>query len=381
MVALERAAVRPGTPVEELDTPALVVDLDRLEANLERWQRAATAHGARLRPHVKTHKVPAIALRQLELGACGIAAAKVSEAEVFADAGVGDVVVAYPVVGEAKWARLARLAARGVRVGVNCDSEVAARGLAAAAVERGTTLEVHLEVDSGFHRCGFPPEDTDSLERLARLVEELPGLELAGVTTHRGLGFDGAAATTPAQAGLDEGRTLVALAERLRARGLPVREVTAGSTPTGLGVARVAGITEVRAGTYVFNDLMQLGLGAAEPGDLALSILCTVTSAVRPGHATIDGGSKTFAADRGAAGALEGRGFARAAGRDAWLVRMSEEHGMLALGPGASVRVGEKIAFHPAHVCTCVNLAEELVGARAGRVEVVWPVAARGRRA
>lgn len=367
----------PGTPVEALDTPVLLVDLDRLERNIRTWQDAVAAAGARLRPHVKTHKIPEIAELQLAAGACGIAVAKPSEAEPFVEHGIADVVVAYPVVGRAKWERLARLAAGGAAVAVNVDAAPVARGLSEAAEAHGARLGVQLEVDTGLHRVGHAPDALDELEALGRLVASLPGLELEGVTTHRGVFYPDRGGLSPDEAGLDEGRTLVEVAERLRERGLRIREVTAGGTPSGRGVARVPGVTEVRAGTYVFNDLMQLALGAAREDELALSVLCTVVSRRGP-YATIDGGSKTFSSDR-VPGAPEGRALARAADRAAWVAWMSEEHGMV--GEGAELlEVGEKVAWHPAHVCTCVNLADELVGVRGGRVEVAWPVAARGLR-
>lgn len=207
----------------------------------------------------------------------------------------------------------------------------------------------------------------------------LPGLELEGVTTHRGVGFEGAATMTPTEAGLDEGRLLVGVAERLRARQIPIREVTAGSTITGRAVATVPGVTEVRAGTYVFNDLMQLGYTSAAPTDLALSILCTVISH-HGDRATIDGGSKTFADDYRVDGRIAGEpGFARAVDRPVFVGRLSEEHGMITAG-AESIALGEKIAWFPAHVCTCVNLADELYGVRNGIVELVWRTEGRGKR-
>ena len=160
-----------------------------------------------------------------------------------------------------------------------------------------------------------------------------------------------------------------------------MHEVTAGGTITGPAVAQVPGITEVRAGTYAFQDLMQLGFGSAAEDELALSVLCTVVSHQSPERATIDGGSKTFSGDRGLVGAASAGfdGIARAVERDAVLERMSEEHGMVRVG-GDSVEIGERVAFYPMHVCTCVNLADEIYGIRGGVVEKVWPVLARGKR-
>jgi D-serine deaminase-like pyridoxal phosphate-dependent protein len=369
----------PGMRVEDVPTPALLVDLDRLERNIGAWQAVADRNCVRLRPHVKTHKVPAIAHMQLAAGACGIASAKPSEAEVFAAAGCDDIVIAYPTVGQDKWARLARLA-RDVRLTANVDSDLQARGLSAAAVAAGSTIRVQIEIDTGLHRVGLDPGEHAALLAFARLLESLPGLELDGVTTHRGKFGERLAAMTNAEAGRDEGGTLVGVAERLRADGVAIRNVTAGGTITGRGVAEVAGITEVRAGTYVFADAMQVALGSAEPDDVALSILVSVISTRRAGWTTVDAGTKTFSGDRAGAPAPAGDvEIARAVGMDAAVMRATEEHGMVRLGEGAAVEVGQKLRFTPYHVCTAVNLARELVGVRAGVVETVWPVEGRAR--
>lgn len=367
--------------LDEVPTPSLIVDLGTMEANIERWQEMATRNGVKLRPHVKTHKIPEIALRQLERGACGIAAAKPTEAEVFFEAGCRDIVVAYPTVGADKWARMARMA-HEAKVAVNVDSEVEAYGLSEAASTCGVTIQVQIEIDTGLHRCGFDPADAKGIEALARLVASLPGLELEGVTTHRGKFTERLAAMTNDQAGREEGQLVVEVAERLRARGFPIAEVTAGGTITGPGVAQVGGITEVRAGTYVFNDAMQVSYGAAASEDVAVSVLATVVSTRRQGFATIDAGSKTFSGDRavgGAAGAADV--VARAVDLDAQVTRITEEHGMVELGDGVRVEVGQKLRFTPFHVCTAVNLSDELVAVRDGVVEEVWPVLARGKRA
>jgi len=188
--------------IPDLPTPAVVVDLDRLEANLRSWQAAVTSAGPRFRPHIKTHKTVEIAAQQIELGASGIASAKVSEAEVFAAAGIRDIVIAYPVIGADKAERVARMAAGGTDVAVNVDSELGAEELSTAAVRHGARIGVQLEIDTGLNRVGFRPDETDRLESLARFVMSLPGLQLEGITTHRGVGLEGATAKTPAEAGV-----------------------------------------------------------------------------------------------------------------------------------------------------------------------------------
>jgi D-serine deaminase-like pyridoxal phosphate-dependent protein len=346
----------------ELETPALVIDLDRMERNIARWQQLADDAGVAFRPHVKTHKVPAIARQQLAAGARGIVCAKVSEAEIFVEAGCDDVVVAYPVFGDDKWRRLAALAERA-RIGVNVDSAEAVEGVARAARAAGTNVEAYVDIDVGMHRGGVACDDVDEAARLVALVEHTHGVEPAGVTAYSSPG------------GREGAAKLVEVAEALRARGFTLREVATGNSPSGASVAVEPGVTELRAGTYVFCDLNQVETGAASWDDLALTALCTVVSTRRPGGLTVDGGSKTFSGDSQINGA-----FARALDRDVTVERLSEEHGHAAVGAGERVELGERIRFVPAHVCTSVNLSDELYGVRDGAVEVVWPVAARGRR-
>jgi len=375
---LETSVAQPGLSIYDLDTPATLIDLDRMERNIREWQAVMSRCRVRFRPHIKTHKIPEIAGLQLAAGACGIVCAKVSEAEPFAATGVQDICIAYPVVGGMKWTRIAELAKHTRRVTVNCDSAEAARGLSKAVTGAGATIHVHIDVDSGLHRGGVAWDDGAAIERLAREVESLPGLKLAGITTYRSGAFPGA---PPVQdAGHAEGRLLVEVADRLRSSAIEVREVTAGSTPTGKWVAEVPGVTEVRAGNYVFNDLMQLNNGIAGEDQLALSVLCTVVS--RSGdRVTIDGGSKTFSGDAGgvATGRTAPAAIARAVDRKIFVERFNEEHGM---GRAEEdVKLGQKIRFFPYHACTCANLSDEIVGFRGEKVEVIWRVRARGLRA
>jgi D-serine deaminase-like pyridoxal phosphate-dependent protein len=369
-----------GKSIDVLETPCLLVDLEQLGANIRQWQEVADAAAMRLRPHIKTHKIPEIARMQVDAGACGIAVAKVAEAEVFVQHGFRDVVIAYPIFGASKWARAAALA-RVAKIAVNVDNLAALHGLSEAATAQDVSVGIQVEIDTGFHRCGFPIDDFRAIEEASRLAQSLPGLEFEGVTTHRGYFFEGASEMSIDEAGEREGALLVGVADQLRDAGLEVREVTAGGTITGRGVARVEGVTEIRAGTYVFNDLMQLGFGSANRDDLALSVLATVVSAHHPPMATIDAGSKTFSSDRGVigAGSEDGTPIARAVAREVSVERLTEEHGMVRSSDGG-LQVGERLAFFPMHACTSVNLADELYGVRDGVVEHVWPVLGRGKR-
>jgi D-serine deaminase-like pyridoxal phosphate-dependent protein len=290
------------------------------------------------------------------------------------EAGADDVCIAYPVFGAVKWRRIARMASRGVRVTVNCDNQAAARQASEAALAAGVVLHLQIDVDTGMHRGGVPVAEVGESERLAREIGALPGVEFDGLTTHRGVAYEGAPG--PRDAGHDEGRLLVDLADKLRAAGIEVREVTAGSSFTARWVAEVPGVTESRAGTYVFFDLMHLEAGTAAEEQLALSALCTVVSHRAPERLTIDGGSKTFSGDRGAGAGS--RAVARAAGRRVFVDRLTEEHGMA--WAEEPVELGEKLRFYPFHACTCANLTDQIVGHRGDRVETVWAVAARGLR-
>ena len=370
---------KPGDCIYDLDTPATLIDLDRLEKNIRDWQAGADKCEVQFRPHIKTHKIPEIASMQLAAGARGITCAKTSEAEPFAAAGIEDICIAYPVFGEAKWQRIAGLAKHIRKMTVNCDNQEAARGLSRAAVEAGVTIHLQIDIDSGLHRGGIACDDLAAVERLAGAIRSLPGVQFDGLTTYRSSGFPGA--PNPRDAGHAEGRLLVEIANKLRSAGLEIRELTAGSTPTGKWVAEVPGITEVRAGNYVFNDLMQLNNGIATQEQLSLSVLCTVVSNTRRGYVTIDGGSKSFSGDAGGvrAGQTAPPVIAQAADRPIFVERLNEEHGMA--HAEQEVKLGEKIRFFPYHACTCANLSDQIIGFRGDRVEVVWPVRARGLRA
>ena len=367
--------IAPGTPIEALDTPCLLVDLDRVEANIQRWQATIAASGVDLRPHVKTHKSPELAQLQLAAGAAGITVAKVGEAEVFTAHGCRDIFIAYPVVGTAKWRRAAALA-QGCRLIVGVDSLVGAQGLSAAAVAVGTTILVRVEIDTGLNRSGIAPGQA---VELCRQILQLPGLELDGIFTFRGDNFPGSADRSVAELGREEGELMVALGEELRSAGIPIRSISVGSTPTARAAAQAPGITEVRPGTYIFSDYMQAEAGNVSYDEVALSILCTVVSRPAPDKATVDGGSKTFSGDI-VPERRKLKGYARAVGMDAFVESMSEEHGVVRLGPGADMQVGDRVAFYPIHVCPTVNLSDELIGVRNGVVERVLPILARGKR-
>ncbi len=364
-------AAQAPTDLETLDTPALVVDLDRLEANIAGWAAFARDAGVRLRPHAKTHKCVEIARRQIAAGAVGLTLAKIGEAEVMARAGIRDLFLGYEVVGGPKLPRLLSLAREAaVRVGV--DSLDVAEPLAASAAAAGITLDVLLEVDTGLGRCGVAPGEP--LRALARGVARLRGVRIAGIFTYRGYRPDCDAA------GREDGEMMVREAEGLRAEGIPVDEVSVGSTPTGRSAGRVPGVTEIRPGTYVFNDATQVRWGCARPEECALVVLSRVISRPSRDVAILDAGSKALTAETGP---FSTRGPSHGAIRgypDCQIDRLWEEHGRVQLTPEAQrLRVGDLVEIIPAHVCPTVNLARQLVCVRRGRVEETWAVAARAQ--
>ena len=361
-----------GTPVDAIPTPAVVVELDRFERNLRSFADAMADRGVAFRPHAKAHKSPATAARQLALGAVGLAVAKPSEAEVFWCAGCRNIAIAYPVVGREKCDRIARMAGEG-RIAVNVDSEIAARDMSAAAVAAGSSIRVQIEIDTGLHRSGLAPDDLVSIERLSRLVADLPGLEFDGLTSYRGLGFDRQADRE--RAGIEEGQLMSRVAAELRTLGLEVNAVVAGSTATAAGVAAVDGITEVRAGVYPFMDGAQVTAGTATSDDVALWVVCTVVSLSDSGRVTVDGGSKTFSAN---GPAIDGAYAISKDGR-VRLERLTEEHGVgRVVDDSVRVSVGERLTFMPSYASSVVGLADNLIVVNNGVAEEVWPVSARG---
>lgn len=360
--------------IHELETPAVVVDLDVLERNLRQMAGYTEQHGLGLRPHTKTHKIPAIAQRQVELGSRGLTVAKVGEAEVMAEAGLDDLLVAYPVLGDSKLDRLARIA-RERRVMVAVDSPVTAEALSQAAQRAGATIHLLVEFDSGMRRCGVA--DPAEALALAQAIDRLPGVHLAGVTTYPGHIW--AAPEEQASALNTVSETVEAVVTRLREGGFACEIVSAGSTPTAYQSHQVRGLTEIRPGTYVFNDRNTAGVGACSWDDCALRVIVTVISTAVPGRAMVDGGSKTFSGDRWMSGAKTG--FGRIVEQpEVEFSGMSEEHGHLDLGQsGYHPRVGDRLSIIPNHVCACVNMHNEIYYHRGGEVQGSWLVAARGK--
>jgi D-serine deaminase-like pyridoxal phosphate-dependent protein len=358
----------------EIETPALVVDLDILDRNLRRVADYAGQHGLRLRPHTKTHKSVMLAKRQLELGAAGLTVAKVSEAEVMLGAAPADLLVAFPIVGSGKLARLVEVARR-THVTVALDSLAAAQALSDAARTAQVEIGVLVEFDAGLGRVGVAPGEP--LLELARQVRALPHLEFRGLTFYPGHIKDLDAGGRQALAQLSE---LVArIRDDFERAGIPVPIVSGGSTPTLFHSHEIAGLTEIRPGTYLFNDINTVRSGGCAMEDCAASVLATVVSAARPGHMILDGGSKTFSSDRpvNSSDVTFGHIVEAPAAR---FHKMNEEHGFVDLtGVDRKFAVGDRVHVIPNHICVAVNLHERVYGVRGERVEEIWNVDARGK--
>ncbi|MEO8189013.1 MAG: alanine racemase [Acidobacteriota bacterium] len=360
------------TRVEDLPTPAVLVDVDILERNVARMAGAARAAGVRLRPHAKTHKCPEIGRLQLAAGAAGLSLAKTSEAEVFVDAGFDDIFIAYPVVGAGKPERLLALADRA-RLAVGVDSVEGARALGAPFAAAHRTLDVLLKVDCGLHRVGVPPE---AASRIGAMIAELPGLSLRGVFTHAGHSYLEDSPERVQGVGRGEGESLTAAAAELERAGVPISEVSVGSTPSARAAMRVEGVTECRPGNYVFHDASQVSLKTCRLEDCAMTIEATVVSVPDARRAVVDAGSKTISTDtlRPKPG---GHGFLL--GRQSRIARLSEEHGVIETAPGEQFFVGERVRIVPNHACVVSNLHDRIYAVRSGAVEAVWRIAARGK--
>jgi D-serine deaminase-like pyridoxal phosphate-dependent protein len=362
-----------------LDTPSVLVDLDRLEQNIAEMAAVAREAGVALRPHIKTHKTPQIARMQLDAGAIGLTCAKIGEAETLADAGFTDFFLCYPIVTELKARRLAALARRpGVHVSTIVDSPEGVAALSAIFAAEPEPLETLVKVDTGLHRVGVAPGA--ATVALARQVADAPGLRFGGICAHEGYTYGKPDATERDAAARQGAETLVTTARELAAGGLPAARVRAVSPRCARAAAAVAGVTEIRPGNYAFYDAMQVGLGVVPLDRCALRVLVTVVSHGARDRAIVDAGSKTLTSDRGAHGLTSASGYGTIAGKEDIVIHnLSEEHGWLRLDPaGSDVTIGEQLTIVPVHSCPVANLAQELVIVRGGAVVDRWPVAAAG---
>ena len=350
------------THVTEIDTPAVIVDLNKVDRNIRRAQEHLAGHGLANRPHIKTHKIPALAKMQMDAGAVGITCQKLGEVEVMAEAGVADdMLLTFNVVGEAKTERLAALIRRLKRMAVVLDNEIVAKGLSEAGRRHGVDIRFLIECDTGFGRNGV--QSPQAALDLARAAMRMPHMQFEGLMTFP-------------TAKPEQRQWLERALQLLQGAGIDVPVVSGGGSPSLKSAGDFPMLTEYRAGTYIYNDVMQVTAGAATWDDCAMTVRTTVVSRPTDDRAILDAGSKVMTYEQ-----YYAKGFGRIVEYpDAVITGFSEEHGMVDLkGSAKKPKVGEVVSVIPNHCCVVTNMMDEIYAARGDTVEAVWPVAARGK--
>ena len=369
----------------QLRTPCVLVDRGRMERNLGRMQAAANGRGLRLRPHAKTHKSIELAKRQVAGGAVGICCAKLGEAEVFADAGVEDIRLPYPL-NPVNAERVIDLLDR-TRLSFIVDNMDVARAWSDVMRREEREVDVLVKVDVGFHRCGIDPAREDAADFIAR-VGGLPGLRLRGILSHAGHAYGAMTEDALRSIAEDEARTMQDLAATVRARGVDVEEVSVGATPPVRFTLEQDGITEVRPGNYIYFDRTQVSLGAAAWDDCALTVLARVVSKPADDRLILDSGSKTLTNDlaRGFAPApgygtvLESTGGEQEPDGRLVIERLSEEHANLRVEAGSHpLESGDLVRIVPNHSCVVSNLVDSAWIMDGEQVVDRLEISARGR--
>lgn len=347
----------------EIQTPAVVVDIDVAKRNIRRFQAYADSHGLKVRPHIKTHKMPAIAEFQLDAGAVGITCQKISEAATMIAGSdrIRDVLITYNIVGEEKLAALRELSAKA-KLAVVADSQTVVDGLSAAFKNRGRALNVFVECNTGADRCGVAAPEAAAV--LAAAIAKARGLAFGGLMTYPPVG--GAAKV---QAFMSQAKQLI------EAIGLAVPVVTSGGTPDMMSAHLAPIATEYRPGTYVYNDRSLVSRGVCDWDDCALTVLATVVSVPAPDRAIIDAGSKTLTSDL-----LGLSGYGHVRGRpDIAIDQLSEEHGRLTSAAEIGLTVGQRVRIVPNHACVVSNMVDAVHVVSGDGSAAVWPVVARGK--
>lgn len=372
--------------IYDLETPVVLVDLDRLEANIAEMARDVGRGGKNLRPHIKSHKCAEIARLQRDAGAIGLTVAKLGEAAVLAGLDVAsgrwgepvfddlDLFIANEIVSEEKVAGLLALLER-VRVTVGVDSLEGASALSKVALKvkaGGIRIPVRMEIDTGHRRAGV--QTWDEARTLAQAIGDMGGIELTGLFTHEGHTYSAGSEAGRKEVVMSAASQMRTFAEGLRAEGCSIEAISMGSTPGARYVADEMGITEVRPGNYVFLDRMQVEMGASEES-CALTVLATVISRRPDGRLLLDCGTKTLASDRPFADGTFGKILDHP---ELLFFGASEEHGNVRIEGECRLNVGDKVRVLPNHACTCVNMHSTLTAFRSEQVEAVWAVAARG---
>lgn len=359
-----------------IDTPALMLDLDQLDKNIQEIIQFSKDHDVAYRPHIKTHKSTEIAKRQIDFGAVGITVATVGEAEIMAEAGIESILIAYPVVLEVKMARILALLEK-TSIIVTVDSQEQASILNDYFGKHHQKLTVWIKVNTGLNRCGVEPNE--EVLALAKHIQTLSALSLTGIFTHAGHSYAATSEEKVTEIALYEAEAVVSSATLCEESGIVIPHRSIGSTPTYKIAGAVEGITEIRPGNAVFYDMIQVGLGAATIEQCALTVIASVGS-IKEGRIVIDAGSKTLNLDRGAHGNenVAGHGYIKEY-PDLIIERLSEEHGIIEINQPVDLILGELLTIIPNHACTVANLFNSYQVHRDGKVIDEWKVDARGR--
>lgn len=362
--------------LQDLETPCLVVDLDKLQNNLAEMQSIANTHGVELWPMIKTHKSTYILKEQLKLGAKGMLAAKLGEAEKLVEAGAERVMLAYPIIGEQKLNRLVKLSKK-VEIFCSIDNLEAAKQLNQQGIKEGIQFQCIIIVDTGLRRLGVLPE---AVGDFYQKLKSLEALKIVGVATHGGHVYGAVNGEAVQEAANQEIHGILEAAKQLEALGVSCEIIALGSTPTVKALKDFEGVKQIRPGNYVFYDSVQVALGVVPVERCALKVLATVISIPEPGRAIIDAGSKILCLDMGAHGNNLINGYGMVMGIEGAVIKsLSEELGKLFYDPETTtLAVGQQIEIIPNHACTATNMVNRLYGIRNNQVEEIIEVTARG---
>lgn len=355
-------------------TPYVTVDVNKLANNIKVMHDRLAKEGIEHWPHIKTHKSIEVARKQLAVGAKGITCASLSEAEVFAEAGVGPIFLAYPIVGADKLARYKQLVEK-IEIRTIVDSMYVAEGLSQIGEALGKQLPVLIDVDGGSHRGGV--QSGEATLAFAQKVKELPGVNIVGLFTYVGDIYGLKTKEAVKAETLREAKLLLDNEALLEENGIEVAITSGGSTLSSYHAKQLRGISESRAGNYVFGDLNAVAHGVYEPEDCALTVHATVVSTTLPGHATIDAGSKALTSDLSVIGPGHGHILEYP---DVQITKLNEEHGYLEFDPEkVSLQVGEKVTIVPNHSCVITNLHESIYALKDGKYVGDISIDARGK--
>lgn len=382
-VKLDEVCTAEGAALEirsAVDTPALLVDIERVQANLDDMAGFCRARNVSLVPHTKTHRTPEFAQMQVETGADALCIAKLGEAEILSQAGFHEFVMAYPIVGELKYDRAKRLLRQGTHIRFTTDHHEPAEAFGASCDSEGLTADITIKVDTGFHRVGLTP--SRALD-LALHLNSTAGLRVQGFICHEGHAAGAAAYEECHSLSLDTGATMAALLTDLQVAGVDASVASVGSTATAKTTALAVGVTEVRPGIYPFNDLGQVVRGTVGIERCAARVLTTVVSNPTPGRAVVDAGSKAMGQDLLSVWFKNGGGgHGLIVGHPGWeIFQLSEEHGWMrwvGVDSPTPMPVGTELQILPNHICSVFHALGRSVILRNGECDGEWTATARG---